>query len=313
MKIAPRNVMQFNAHFALRIEPRHQETIRIHDPPGFSNPPMTLTQHVLATAVGAAASAGAPEAAHSTGWKLVWSDEFSGDRIDLARWEYEVNGKGGGNNELQYYTDRTENARVEQGCLILTARHEAFTGPDGTREFTSARLRTKNRGDWCYGRFEIRAKLPKTQGLWPAIWMLPTDNLYRGWAASGEIDIMEYVGHKPAEVFGTLHYGGRHPRNTHTGKNFTLPKGDFSEDFHVFELEWEPGEIRWYVDGVHYQTQTEWRTERAPFPAPFDQRFHLLLNVAVGGNLPGKPDHTTVFPQSMVVDYVRVFEREPAR
>lgn len=256
--------------------------------------------------------AGAAPAASLPGWRLVWADEFEGTGLDRTKWEWEVNARGGGNNELQYYTDRPENTRVADGVLTLTARQEDFTGPEGTRQYTSARIRTKGKGDWRYGRIEARARLPVGQGIWPAIWMLPTDEAYGGWAGSGEIDIMEYLGQKPREVFGTLHYGGPWPRNVYSGKTYTLPTGTFADDFHVFAIEWEPGEIRWYVDGVHYQTQTEWRTEGAPFPAPFDQRFHLILNVAVGGNLPGSPDETTPFPQSMVVDYVRVYQREDA-
>lgn len=243
-------------------------------------------------------------------WRLVWSDEFAGGVIDPAKWEFEVNAWGGGNNELQYYTDRSDNACVRDGRLHLIARREEFTGPEGTRHFTSARLRTKGKGDWKYGRFEIRAKLPKGQGLWPAIWMLPTDSPHGGWAAAGEIDIMELVGHLPAEVLGTLHYGGAWPRNVHSGDTWCLPEGGgtFADDFHVFAIEWERTEIRWYVDGLHVQTQRAWHTESAPYPAPFDQKFHLLLNVAVGGNLPGNPDETSVFPQEMVVDYVRVYQ-----
>ena len=242
------------------------------------------------------------------GWQLVWADEFDGSSIDSGKWEFEVNAWGGGNNELQYYTDRVENAFVRDGCLSIVAKKEAYTGSEGSRDYTSARLRSKDRGDWKYGRMEIRAKLPVGQGVWPAIWMLPTDNVYGTWAASGEIDIMEYLGQKPNEVFGTLHYGAKWPKNVHTGKSFTLRKGTFHEDFHVFAIEWEEGEIRWYVDGEHYQTQTKWHTEEADFPAPFDQRFHFVLNVAVGGNLPGSPDETTVFPQAMLVDYVRVYQ-----
>lgn len=247
----------------------------------------------------------------SPGWTLVWADEFDGEGIDPAKWEFEVNAWGGGNEELQYYTDRADNAHVSDGCLHIVARAESFTGPEGTRAHTSARLRTKGRGDWCYGRFEIRARLPIGQGLWPAIWMLPTDAIYGGWAAGGEIDIMELVGHRPSEVLGTLHYGAAWPHNVHTGDTHALAPGagTFADDFHVFAIEWEAGEIRWYVDGVHTQTQREWRTTAAPWPAPFDQRFHLLLNVAVGGKLPGNPDATTVFPQVMSVDYVRVYQR----
>jgi beta-glucanase (GH16 family) len=169
-------------------------------------------------------------------------------------------------------------------------------------------MRTVGKGDWTYGRFEMRARLPQGQGLWPAFWMMPSDNTYGGWAASGEIDIMELIGREPGTVYGTLHHGGSWPNNTHTGITYTLDQGRFADDFHVFAVEWEAGEMRWYVDDVQYQTQTEWSTTGAPFPAPFDQRFHILLNVAVGGNFPGNPDTTTTFPQRMEVDYVRVYQ-----
>jgi beta-glucanase (GH16 family) len=250
--------------------------------------------------------------AHPEGWRLVWSDEFEGDRIDPARWEHEVNAWGGGNNELQYYTDRPENASVSNGLLRLTALREPFTGPEGTRGFTSARLRTKGRASWTYGRFEVRARLPRGQGVWPAVWMLPEDNAYGGWAASGEIDLMEALGQRPGEVFGTLHHGGSWPRNVYAGKTYTLPSGTIDDGFRTYALEWTEREFRWFVDGVCFQTQTEWRTEAAPYPAPFDKPFHLLLNVAVGGHLPGPPDDATPFPAVMEVDWVRVYERIPA-
>jgi beta-glucanase (GH16 family) len=242
-------------------------------------------------------------------WELVWQDEFDEPQIDLTKWEFEVNGHGGGNNELQYYTDRELNATIYNGKLVIRALKETYTGPDGTREYTSARLRTKNKGDWKYGRFEIRAKLPYGQGLWPAIWMLPTDWVYGGWAASGEIDIMELLGQEPTKVYGTIHYGGAYPDNVHTGTSYELVNGSFSDDYHVFAFEWEENEMRWYVDGVLYSTQTEWYTSSAPYPAPFNKRFHIILNVAVGGNWPGNPDSSTVFPQSMLVDYVKVYQK----
>ncbi|HSR87804.1 MAG TPA: glycoside hydrolase family 16 protein, partial [Pontiella sp.] len=240
-------------------------------------------------------------------WDLVWSDEFDGPDIDTSKWSHEVNGWGGGNNELQYYTARTNNSFIENGKLVIQALEETYTGPDGTRDYTSARLRTLNKGDWTYGRFEARMKLPYGQGLWPAFWMLPTDWVYGGWAASGEIDIMEIVGHQPNILHGTIHYHGEWPDNWYSGGSYTLPTGDFSDDFHVFAVEWEYGEIRWYVDGIHYHTETWWDSTSAPYPAPFDERFHILLNVAVGGNWPGSPDGTTVFHQRMEVDYVRVY------
>jgi len=243
------------------------------------------------------------------GWTLVWNDEFDAANIDEAKWGFEVNATGGGNNELQYYTARKENAFLEDGKLVIEALKESYTGPEGTRAYTSARLRTLNKGDWKYGRFDIRARLPFGQGIWPAIWMLPTDWVYGGWAASGEIDIMELVGHDPETVHGTLHYGGAWPNNKSSGTSFKLSQGNFAGDFHTFTLEWEEGVFRWYMDGALYQTQTTWSTEGAAFPAPFNQRFHLLLNVAVGGNWPGSPDATTAFPQRMEVDYVRVYTR----
>ena len=243
------------------------------------------------------------------GWDLVWNDEFDGTAIDFTKWEHEVNGQGGGNNELQYYTDRELNSLIDDGKLVIRALKETYTGPDGTREYTSARLRTKNKGDWKYGRFEIRAKLPIGQGLWPAIWMLPTDWEYGGWAASGEIDIMELLGHEPQKVHGTLHYGGEYPNNIHTGVSYSLSIGSFTSAFHTFALEWEENEFRWYVDDLLYLTQTDWYSTGGDYPAPFDKRFHILLNVAVGGNWPGIPDHTTTFPQTMIVDYVRVYKK----
>jgi len=242
------------------------------------------------------------------GYTLVWNDEFNEQNLDVTKWSYEVNGQGGGNNELQYYTARNENSYVKDGTLTIVARKETFTGTDGTRGFTSARLRTLNKGDWKYGRFDIRAKLPEGQGMWPAIWMLPTEWKYGGWAASGEIDIMEILGQNPAKVYGTIHYGGTYPHNQHSGCNYTLPEGTFASSFHVFRLDWEPTELRWYVDDHLYCTKNDWSSAGGEYPAPFVQDFHLLLNVAVGGNWPGDPDSTTVFPQTMQVDYVRVYK-----
>ena len=244
-------------------------------------------------------------------WQLVWSDEFSGTNLDYSKWSVEENANGGGNNEQQFYLERPENVRVENGNLVLEARKEHFGSAGVERDYTSGRIRTKYRADWKYGRVEVRAKLPAGRGLWPAIWMLPTENKYGGWAASGEIDIMELLGQEPNTVYGTLHYGGIWPKNTHTGKSFVLPHGTFADDFHVFAIEWEAGVIRWYVDGTLYQTQTQWHSDGGTFPAPFDQPFHLILNVAVGGQWPGPPDDKTIFPQRMLVDYVRIYQRKP--
>ncbi|WP_062109610.1 glycoside hydrolase family 16 protein [Bacillus niameyensis] len=241
-------------------------------------------------------------------WKLVWSDEFTGEEIDQSKWTYVVGGHGFGNNELQFYTDRRENAYLRNGKLVIRALKETYEG----REYTSAKLITKGKADWQYGRFEIRAKCPKGKGMWPAIWMMPTDmNIYGGWPSCGEIDIMELIGCSPNKVHGTLHYGQPH---TYTGESFTLSKGDFSEDFHTFALEWTPTEFRWFVNDILYCKQNTWFSSRengkenVPFPAPFDRSFYLQLNLAVGGNWPGNPDPSTVFPQMFEIDYIRVYE-----
>ncbi len=237
-------------------------------------------------------------------YELVWSDEFDGPTIDGTKWGFEVNGRGGGNNELQYYTDRPENAQIVNGKLQIIARAETYTGPDGTRQYTSARMRTLNKGDWTYGRIEASMKLPYGQGMWPAFWMLPTNYVYGGWPQSGEIDIMENVGFEPDVVHGTIHYGPAWPNNKSTGASVAVPNA--STQFHTYAIEWEEDEIRWYVDGSLYSVRTP--ADVAPDFYPFDQDFHLLLNVAVGGNWPGSPDGTTVFPQVMEVDYVRVYK-----
>lgn len=241
-------------------------------------------------------------------WKLVWSDEFDSKKLDYTKWGVEVNAFGGGNQEMQLYTDRPENLRIENGRLIIEARKDHPNIQGTLRDFSSGRLRSKHRGDWKYGRFEIRAKVPEGKGMWPAIWMLPTDEKYGSWALSGEIDIMELDGAKPNHVLGTLHFGDKWPGNRQSSGEYVLKDGKFSDDFHVFTLEWERGEMRWYVDGEHYQTKTKWDSTAAPFPAPFDQRFHLLLNLSIGGRLVGPPDEETVFPQKFEIDYVRVYQ-----
>ncbi len=241
-------------------------------------------------------------------WQLIWSDEFETDTLDTSKWEY-MHGTGSqygltgwGNNELQYYTDRDENIYVEEGKLHIRALNESYR----TRNYTSARIRTKGKADFRYGKFEIRAKLPEGQGLWPAIWMLPTENVYGGWPQSGEIDIMELVGHEPDVVHGTIHYGPEWPDNRSRGHYYTLSNGKFSDDFHIFTIEWTPDRITWYMDDNFILFVTPGNL--SPYIWPFDQKFHLLLNVAVGGQWPGSPDHTTEFPQEMIVDYIRVYE-----
>lgn len=229
------------------------------------------------------------------GWTLVWNDEFNGPNIDGTKWEWEVNGDGGGNNELQFYTDRRENSSIEEGKLVIKALREDYY----TKHYTSARMRTKNKGDWKYGRFEARMKLPYGKGMWPAFWMLPTDWVYGGWPLSGEIDIMEMLGHETTRVYGTIHWGD--PNHRQSGGNYVLPAGTFAGTYNTFVVEWDSAGFAWYVNGVRYFATAKGQ--------PFDQRFHILLNLAVGGNWPGNPDASTVFPQMMYVDYVRVYKK----
>jgi beta-glucanase (GH16 family) len=228
---------------------------------------------------------------------LIWADEFDGTEVNTEKWTINVDDYGGGNNELQYYTDRPENIKVEDGKLIITAFKEDYL----TREYTSAKINSKYKGDWRYGRIEAGIKLPEGQGMWPAFWMMPTEQVYGGWPNSGEIDIMELVGHEPSTVYGTLHYG---PPYEYTNGSYTLPSGKFSDGFHVFSIEWTPDSISWFVDGQLYSTKgpedvSQW--------LPFQEKFYLILNLAVGGNWPGPPDETTVFPQTMEIEYIRVY------
>jgi Beta-glucanase/Beta-glucan synthetase len=267
---------------------------------------------LLAATLGAAPPASA-QCDRLPGCVLVWSDEFDGTEVDLSKWSFQRgDGRevglppGWGNNELQHYQD--ENATVSGGFLTIAARRESVGG----RAYTSARLRSLGKGDFTFGRVEMRARMPIGRGLWPAFWMLPSDPVYGTWAASGEIDVVEYIGSEPYRVLGTIHYGGRWPQNVYASSDYFLPSGTFHDDFHVFALEWDFGEIRWYVDGTLFATRTYWYSTGGPFPAPFDIDFHLLLNLAVGGNLPGSPDGSTVFPQEFVIDYVRVFQVPPA-
>ena len=281
-------------------------------------------------------------------WVLIWSDEFDGASIDANKWTHEVNCSGGGNNEQQCYTDSPENSFVSDGTLKIVAK-PAEEGAD--LPYTSARLNTRYKGDFKYGRFEMRAKLPSGQGSWPAFWMLPTDYVYGEWPKSGEIDIMEAVnlkvaddeGNVEANVHGTLHYGQAWPDNKSSGKAYLLPEmANPADDFHTYAIEWQEGEIRWYVDDYLYATQmaSEVRynskgealglTHRGWFAeyydlvsgelkthwdsAPFDQEFHLLLNLAVGGNWPSNVNDTGIDAaafadgQTYEIDYVRVYE-----
>lgn len=238
--------------------------------------------------------------------KLVWSDEFNIDGLpDSTQWSYATRGNeyGWGNNEKQWYTvANPENCRIENGILLITAKKE----PTFSKNYSSARLTTKNKGDWKYCRVEVRAKLPSGNGTWPAIWMMPTKNSYGGWPKSGEIDIMEHVGFNPDTVFSTVHTSKfNHMIGTQVGKKTTLPTA--TTEFHVYAMEWEKNEICSYVDGTHYFTFTN---NGQGFEAwPFDQPFHLILNLAIGGGLGGiKGIDDSAFPHTFEIDYVRIYQ-----
>ena len=241
--------------------------------------------------------------------KLVWSDEFNYKGLpDSLKWSYDKgqgcpDNCGWGNHELEFYTwNRKENARVENGNLVIEARKENFEGAG----YTSARLASKNKGDWKYGRFEIRAKLPAGKGMWPAIWMLPTNWVYGGWPQSGEIDIMENVGYYPDSIFGTVHTGAYNGAMG-TQKVKSIVNKTMSTSFHVYAMEWTAETISFFVDGKKYNVFKNEHRDTAAWP--FDQEFHLLLNIAVGGDWGGKYGvDDKIFPQQMVIDYARVYQ-----
>jgi beta-glucanase (GH16 family) len=238
------------------------------------------------------------------GYTLVWNDEFSGNTLNANTWNYEIgNGSGGwGNNELEYYTNSTKNAFVSNGNLIIEARKESIGGFN----YSSARLTTQNKKSFTYGRVDIRAKLPKGKGVWPALWMLGNNITNVGWPASGEIDIMEFLGHELTKSHGTMHYGPSPAAHGSKSSSYTLNSGTFHDQFHVFSMEWVQDEIKLYVDNNLFFTIN--KSELGSTPYPFNAPFFFIFNVAVGGNWPGNPDATTTFPQRMIVDYIRVFQ-----
>ena len=248
--------------------------------------------------------------ASAQSYTLRWADEFdgaAGSVPDQAKWNYDVGGNGWGNNELETYTRRSDNAFLDgDGHLVIKLLKESFTGQDGIRrDYTSARLLTKDKFSQRYGRIEARIKVPFGQGVWPAFWMLGANIGEVGWPTCGEIDIMENIGREPAVIHGSLHGPGYSGGSPLTGI-YALPAGQkFADDFHIFAVEWEPAAIRFYVDGNLYQTKTP--ADAAGKRWVFDHPFFIILNVAVGGNFPGNPDETTTFPQTMTVDYVRVY------
>lgn len=247
---------------------------------------------------------------------LVWKDDFNGKKLNTKDWNYEFHEPGWVNAELQSYDDSKKNTYLKDGCLVIQALKSEKK--DGTSAYTSGRINTQGKHAFTYGRFEARLKVPKGMGFLPAFWMMPDDESYYGqWPKCGEIDIMEVMGQETNKLYGTLHFGEPHGMVQGTR---ILDKGNFADEFHTFAVEWEPGEIRWYCDGVNYKTAKDWFTKRPgfgeqTFPAPFDQPFYIIFNVAVGGSWVGYPDETTDFDPKkddakMFVDYVKVYQKK---
>ena len=244
---------------------------------------------------------------------LVWQDDFDGNSLNMNDWNYEYHEPGWVNNELQEYVDSKENIYVKDGNLVIQAVQKKGRG--GKTEYTSGRINTRGKHDFKYGRIEARIKFPSGKGFLPAFWMMPTEeNLYGQWPKCGEIDIAEVLGDRTDEIYGTLHYGEPHKESQ--GKASAHGKS-FSDDWHIVACEWEPGEIRFYADGKMYHKENSWYTKRKGFgevtyPAPFDQPFYIILNLAVGGNWPGNPDRSTKFAKNaqLLVDYVKVYQKK---
>ena len=290
-------------------------------PEASPTPAFTLTPHATATPTpvpspkAPAATATPTPIVAPAGWKLAWHDEFDGPagaQPDPQNWGYNIgNNRGWGNAEDEYYTDSPDNAAMDgKGSLVITAKTESLTTSldcwNGPCAYTSARLLTKGKFEMTYGRVEARLRLPYGQGVWPAFWMLGANIDTTAWPTCGEIDIMENIGKEPAVVHGSVN-GPGYSGGVAIGGPYFLSSGQFSDDFHVFAVEWDPQEIRWYVDGQKYfSVSPDMVKDRGDWV--FDHPFFLILNLAVGGGWPGDPDKTSTFPQTLTVDYVRVFQ-----
>lgn len=257
------------------------------------------------------------------GYTKVWGDEFDGDSLNRDDWNVETHEKGWVNSELQEYVDSEENIQVKDRKLVINPvkKVSSIESNDAalTKEavsYTSGRISTQNKQTFIYGRFECRAKVPKGQGYLPAFWLMANDeNVYGQWPRCGEIDCMEVMGQETNKAYGTIHYGNPHAQSQgtyYTGEN----EKDFSEDFHVFTCDWEPGKITWYVDGVKYHEESDWHSTTVgqgtlTYPAPFDQPFYIVLNLAVGGSWVGNPNDETSFENNPYeIDYVRVYHKD---
>jgi beta-glucanase (GH16 family) len=292
--------------------------INIEPPSSFPNSALfspcltrTLTRACLATLLATCIPGHAQSSLKQ--WQLVWSDEFNasnGSSPDSSKWNIVTGGKGFGNNELETYTSRPINAHQQDGNLVITAQKEDITGPDGIpRHYTSARINTQHHFAQKYGRFEARIKLPTGKGIWPAFWLLGDDHETSPWPSCGEIDILETIG-APDTMYSTIHgpgYSGSKGLST----KYVLPAGEaVNNAFHLYAVEWTPNDLKFFLDDHLI-------VERTPADLPpdtkwvYDHPFYILLNLAVGGNWPGSPDDSTTFPQQMLVDYVRVYSRNP--
>ena len=267
----------------------------------------TAASTEAATDAATEASADVPDI---DGYELLWNDEFDGSALDESMWNYEPHEPGWTNEELQEYTTSTDNVFLRDGKLVLKA---IKSEKDGKDYYTSGKITGQNKTDFTYGKIVTRAKVPEGQGLWPAIWMMPQVQEYYGeWPKCGEIDIMEVLGNNVKTAYGTLHFGEPHGEIQGT---WNLTDSTYADSFHEYSVEWEPGEIRWYIDGNLYNTANDWFTavqgeDEKPYPAPFDQPFFVQMNLAVGGTWPGDPDETTDFDKAeFEIDYVRVYQK----
>lgn len=241
------------------------------------------------------------------GYTLAWADEFNGTALDATAWSNQ-NGDGcpsicgWGNNELEYYTDRPQNIFFQDGKLIIEARKESFSG----KNYTSSKILTAGKKPFKYGRVDFRAKLPRGKGIWPAFWMMPQSSVYGGWPSSGEIDIMEVLGHEVNKTYGTIHYGPG-PGSIQISRSTTTSGPSLSDEFHVYSLEWKQDQLKWYLDGNLFSTVN--KADLGSNNYPFNEEFYFIINLAVGGNWPGSPDAATYFPQWLIVDYIRMYKQ----
>ena len=237
-----------------------------------------------------------------TGYTLKWSDEFNDAAINTNNWNFDIGGSGWGNHELEYYTNSPNNAYLSNGKLVIEARQETI----GNNNYTSARMNTAGKKSFQYGRIDMRAKIPVSHGMWPALWMLGSNISTTPWPACGETDIMELIGSSPNRVVGSIHWAQANGSSGTVNNAYFLSSGDFSQQFHVFSLIWRMNYVQIIVDGIPYMTATNSSITSGTWP--FNAPFFFIFNVAVGGDWPGPPDSTTIFPQQMLVDYVRVFQ-----